>query len=93
MGVGCVVDRWGLVAECGVPPAVVVVCLPVADHHPRLRQWPNRLMLRAPRCGATPGAAARPARGRRDARRGDGWMEMSSPSGESRSRVSPIRRA
>jgi hypothetical protein len=32
---GSSVDRWGLVAERGVSPAVVVVRLPVADHHPR----------------------------------------------------------
>jgi len=32
------------------------------------------LMVRATRRVATPGAAARPARGRRDARRGDGWI-------------------
>ncbi len=38
MGAGCSVDSWRLLAERGVSPAVVVVCLPVADHHPRLRQ-------------------------------------------------------
>jgi hypothetical protein len=29
------VDSWRLVAERGVSPAVVVVLLSVADHHPR----------------------------------------------------------
>src|ERR671915_2057130 len=36
-GCGLHVDSWRLVAERGVSPAVVVVRLPVADHHPRLR--------------------------------------------------------
>jgi hypothetical protein len=39
---GSSVDRWGLVAEGAVPSAVVVVRLPVADHHPRLK-WAMRL--------------------------------------------------
>ena len=38
MGAGCSVDRWGLVAEGAVPSAVVVVLLPVADHHACLRE-------------------------------------------------------
>jgi hypothetical protein len=35
MGAGCSVDSWRLAAERGVSPAVVVVCLPVADHRAR----------------------------------------------------------
>jgi len=31
-------SAWGLVAEGAVPSAVVVVLLPVADHHACLRQ-------------------------------------------------------
>ena len=47
MGAGCSVDRWGLVAEGAVPSAVVVVLLPVADHHACLRERPEHVDVQA----------------------------------------------
>ena len=43
MGASCSVDSWRLGAERGVSQAVVVVRLPVADHHPRLASDQNVL--------------------------------------------------
>jgi hypothetical protein len=66
MGAARSVDRWGLVAERGVSPAVVVVCLPSFQSLITTRACAsdlNMLMLRATRRVATPGAAARPAEG------------------------------
>src|ERR1700716_2100107 len=47
VGAGCSVRQLALVAERGVSPAVVVVRLPVADHHPRLSQRPEHVDVEA----------------------------------------------
>jgi len=47
VGAGRSVDRWGLVAERGVSPAVVVVRLPVADHHACLCERPEHVDVEA----------------------------------------------
>jgi len=92
VGAGCSVDRWELVAERGVSPVVVVVCLPVAAHHRRLRQWPEHVDVasNSPRGGARCRRPTCPRASRCSTWR---WLRMSSRSGESRSRVATTRRA
>jgi hypothetical protein len=65
VGAGGGVVRWGLVAERGVSPAVVVIRLPVADHHPRLHQCPAH--------GAVAAFVAHPAVERLDVAVAPGW--------------------